>query len=212
MKKSWILLVLLFLSALVLASCTSNADMLPSPSPSIIPMVSPSPELIASPLPSPNAAGGITTIEDARRVGEAVKNDLVRLSEVSNADVVVAGNMALVGIQYDTQYQGGLTDRLRTMIEQRVTAVDRALTVVHVTADATHVQEIQRLAAQVANGQISFAELQTRMLEISARIGGGTPNVANPGVANPGVAQSGVAEPGVAGPGVPGVAQPTATT
>lgn len=178
MKKRWILLVLLVLGVAVLSGCTSNADTLPSPSPSVSPMMTTTPMVTAMPTATvtPTVQAGVTTLEDVQRVSAVVKKEVEKLSELSNADVVVAGNIALVGIQYDTQYQGGLTDRIRQMVEQRVEMADKSVTVTHVTDDKTMVQEIQKLWEQVQKNEITFAELQTRVIELSSQIAGGTPN------------------------------------
>ena len=180
MKKRWILLVLLVLGVAVLSGCTSNADTLPSPSPSVSPMMTTTPMVTAMPTATvtPTVQAGVTTLEDVQRVSAAVKKEVEKLSELSNADVVVAGNIALVGIQYDTQYQGGLTDRIKQMVEQRVEMADKSVTVTHVTDDKTMVQEIQKLWEQVQKNEITFAELQTRVIELSSQIAGGTPNTA----------------------------------
>lgn len=138
-------------------------------------MVTAMPTATATILPSASmlpAAEGITTLEDATRVSAEIKKEVDKLSELTNSDVVAAGNMVLVGIQYDTQYQGGLTDRLKTMVDQRVQVADKGLTVVHVTDNTKQVQEIQKLATQMQKSEITFAELQTRMLEISSQISG----------------------------------------
>lgn len=174
MKKRWILLVLLAVGIAVLSGCASNADTLPSPSPSISPMMTTTPMVTAMPTATvtPTVQAGVTTLEDAQRVSEAVKKEVEKLSELSNADAVVAGNTALVGIQYDTQYQGGLTDRIRDMVDQRVQMVDKGVTVTHVTDDKAIVQEIQKLWEQVRKNEVTFPELQTRVIEIAAQIAG----------------------------------------
>ncbi len=185
MKKRWILLVILALCMGLLSSCTSNADTLPSPSPSVSPMMTATPMATTMPQATAAAPAGVMTIEDAARVSALAKKEVEKLSEVSNADVLVAGNMGIVGVQYGTQYQGGLTDRLKQMVEQRVTLADKGVTVVHVTDDAELVKEIQQLSAQVEKSEITFAELQTRMLELSNQIvngmapGTNTNNISN---------------------------------
>lgn len=193
MKKRWILPVLFALCVAVLTGCTSNADTMPSPSPSaaVTPMVTTSPQATSTIMPTTSAmptSAGVMTIEDAMRVSEDVEEEVEKLSEVDEVDAVVAGNMALIGIRYDAQYQGGLTERLIEMIDARVQTVDKGVTVVHVTDDDKLTKDIDMLAEQVEKNQISFAELQTKMLDISNAISGngmnaipeGTPSMTQP--------------------------------
>ncbi len=175
MKKRWFLMVLCALSVAALAACSSSADTMPSasPSPSVSPSMTPTVTVTTSPSASPEAtAAGVTTIEDAKSKADALKTELGKLSELDEAAVVVAGNMALVGVNYDAQYQSGMTTRLTDMIEERVTTVDKSVTVVHTTDDEKLVAEIEKLAEQVDKGEITFSELQTSALEISTRIAG----------------------------------------
>ena len=179
MKKTWLLLVFCTVCALTLVGCTSNADTLPSASPST--SLSPSPTMMATTSPtattSPSTTAGAMTLEDSRRIAEAIDEEVEKLSEISESSVVVSGNMALVGVTFDTSYQGGVTDRITEMIDTRIATVDKAITAVHVTDDKTLVAEIQKLSDEVQKGEITFSQLQTRMLEISNTISGTNPTL-----------------------------------
>ena len=86
-----------------------------------------------------------------------------------------------MAVKYDKQYQGGLTERLISMITERVEMADKAITAVHVTDDQNMVSRISNLHEKLEEGQLSFEELQTQVLEIGSSIsGGGTPDVTQP--------------------------------
>lgn len=204
MKKTWILLGLTLVSLAVLTACTSNADTMqgntattrPSsvPTQTTSPTTSLSPAVTYAPAATDNMTGGMTTgastgmqeggvntVEDARRVSGKVDDEVEKLSEIDDAEAVVAGNIALVAVKYDKQYQGGLTERLISMINERVEMADKAITAVHATDDQNMVSRISNLHEKLEEDQLSFEELQTQVLEIGSAIsGGGTPDVTQP--------------------------------
>lgn len=185
MKKTWVLTVLTILCALCFTACAGNADTMPEPSPSASasPMPSPSVTVTTAPTASaaPTASGGVNTVEDALRVSESVAEETEKLSELDTVTAVVAGNIALVGVTYDTQYQGGLTERITEMVKDRVANVDKTLTSVQVTDDEKQVGQIQALFEKLQGKQISFEELQTQVLEIGSSLtGGGSESIAQP--------------------------------
>ena len=125
--------------------------------------------------------GGINSIEDARRVSGQISDEIEKLSEIDDAEVVVAGNIALVGVEYDDQYQGGLTDRLRDMITERVETIDKAVTSVHVTDSREMFALVKELAKKMESAGVTFDELQTQLLNLGSSIAGsGTPEVSQP--------------------------------
>lgn len=162
MKKTWMLLPLFLLTAALLAGCASNADTLASPTPGatmdILPQVSPNatnsvlmPDMAPSSTPDASSAptlgaGGITTLEDAKKASEAMEDALEKLTEVDDAYVIAAGNRALVGLKFTAQYQGEVDDRLKKMALTRVQTVDKTITGVAVTAEEALVKEIEALA------------------------------------------------------------------
>lgn len=157
MKKLWMLMLLLALAAAVLAGCASNADTLASPSPAVSAMPSASPDATNSPTsPQPDASGnpgsvmpgmdGITSLEDAQKKSEEMEDAIGKLSEVDDAYVVAIDTRALVGVKYNSQYQGQTDDRMKKMILARIQTVDKAVTGVAVSSEEELVKEIQSLA------------------------------------------------------------------
>lgn len=178
MKKTLTLVVISLLGLALFSACASNADTLPSPAPSAsvtpsaTPQASQAPTASAMPAATPEPAG-VNTVEDAKRLSDDVSEEVEKLSELKGAEAVVAGNIALVGITYDAQYQGGLTDRLTEMVKSRVEAMDKTITAVHVTDDEAMVKKIGQLRESLNNGQITFEELQTQVLDLGSTLTGG---------------------------------------
>lgn len=95
--------------------------------------------------------------------------ELEKLSEVQTAAVVAQGGRALVGLNFDAQYQGTLTERIEEMVVSAVSSVESMLTDVAVTADPTLVEQIRTLST-AAEGQTLTAEQQTQFDELYQKI------------------------------------------
>ena len=191
MNKKWILTMLCVFALVLLAGCTSNADVLPSPSPNATTMM-PSPSIlptVMAPSPSPGASpststapgtsgAGITTLQDAQKASEDIAAELNKLSEVKSAAVVAAGNTAVVGVTFDSQYKGGMTQRVTDMVKDRIGTVNTGITDIGVTAEAAQVKSVQDLASTMAKSGTTIASLQTQVdalyKTITANAGGAT--------------------------------------
>lgn len=207
MKRILVTLLISLLGLGLFTACTSNADTLPqtspmtsaapSTAPTNMPQTSMEPSVSMSPSATegvPDAMGmkdgqttetmnngGVNTVEDAKRVADQISEEVEKLSEIDDAETVVAGNIAIVAIEYDDQYQGGLTDRLKDMITERVEIIDKAVTSVHVTDTKEMVQLVDELHNKLTTAGFTFDELQTQLLNLGSNIaGGGTPKVSQP--------------------------------
>lgn len=185
MKKTWTLLLLLAMGAALLSGCASNADMLASPTPGathLLPQASPNATdgMMSSPGPansvSPDmssaptlGAGGISTLEDAKKASEEMEDALEKLTEVDDAYVVATGENALVGLEFTAQYQGEVDDRLKKMVLSRVQTVDKTIRGVAVTADEKLVKEIDALS-ETLESATSLDAIATQAEELMGRI------------------------------------------
>ena len=179
MKKTLLILMLTLAAALLLTGCASSADTLPSPTPGtgngmIQPLVpdmngsnngtgmTPG-QMTATPAGTaePLNNGNTVTVENAQQAAQAMKEAVMKLSEVDEAWVVPMGDTALVGVRFDSQYQGGADDRLKKMVLTRVQSVDKAFTKVAVTDNAALVTGIQALA-DTLKGASSLDEVNTK--------------------------------------------------
>lgn len=92
---------------------------------------------------------GVTSMDKARRVVEQIEDELERLSEVEDAEVVIAGNKAAVALAFDDQYQAGIDDRLRKIIKERIDGVIAGISTVAITADEGIMDSIESLGERL---------------------------------------------------------------
>ena len=114
---------------------------------------------------------GVTTMDKAKRVIEQIEEELERLSEVDDAEVVIAGNKAAVGIEFDDQYKAGLDDRLRKIIKERIDSVISGISTVAITADETVTDAIESLGERL-DTMSDMAALQSDLDAIIRKING----------------------------------------
>lgn len=114
---------------------------------------------------------GVTSMDKARRVIEDIEDELERLSEVEDAEVVIAGRKAAVGIEFDDQYQAGLDDRLRKIIKERIDSVISGITTVAITADADIRNAIEALGDRL-DTMSDMAALESDLDAIIRKING----------------------------------------
>ena len=167
MKKIWILGMSSALCMALFTGCAGNADTMPQPGPTVTtapmtttaptntvgPTVSLSPQttdnaltdLLPDMTADTAAQAGVNTVQDAKRVSEQVSEEIDKLSEIEDAQAVVAG-----------------------MITERVEMIDKAVTTVHVTDEPEAVRKIESLYERLDDGSITFAELQTEVLDIGS--------------------------------------------
>ncbi len=88
---------------------------------------------------------GVTTSAKARRVIEQIEDELERLSEVDDAQVILAGNKAVVALEFDDQYRGGIDDRLSGIVKDRIASVISGIDTVAITADEALMDTIESL-------------------------------------------------------------------
>ncbi len=171
-------LMLATAAALLLTGCASSADTLPSPTPGngngmiqpLIPdmngnngngMATGQTTAMPAGTAQPLNNGNTMTVENAQQAAQAMKEAVIKLSEVDEAWVVPMGDTALVGVRFDNQYQGSADDRLKKMVLTRVQSVDKAVTKVAVTDNAALVTGIQALA-ETLKGASSLDDVNTK--------------------------------------------------
>lgn len=114
---------------------------------------------------------GVTSMDKAKRVIEQIEEELERLSEVDDAEVVIAGNKAAVGIEFDDQYKAGLDDRLRKIIKERIDSVISGISTVAITADEGVMDAIESLGERL-DTMSDMAALQSDLEAIIKKING----------------------------------------
>ena len=114
---------------------------------------------------------GVTSMDKARRVIEQIEEELERLSEVDDAEVIIAGNKAAVGLEFDDQYKAGLDDRLRGIVKERIDSVISGISTVAITADETVMDAIESLGERL-DTMSDMTALQSDLEAIIKKING----------------------------------------
>ncbi|MCH5287367.1 MAG: YhcN/YlaJ family sporulation lipoprotein [Christensenellaceae bacterium] len=112
---------------------------------------------------------GVTTVSTARRAVEQIEDELERLSEVKDAEVVLAGNSAAVALKFDNQYKGGVDDRLTGIVKERISGVISGVTNIAVTADETLMDQLETLGERLEAAS-DMADIQNELNAIISKI------------------------------------------
>lgn len=197
-KVSMLILTLLLALAVTACSCSGGSTKAtPSPKPPAV-TATPLPSPVQTPEVSPAAPDGLPdgmtgngsagdmpqtapdggseaspgATEGPSMMGIDVAKliiELEKLSEVDTAVVVAQGGRAVVGLNFDAQYQGTLTERIEEMVVSAVSSVESMLTDVAVTADPALIEQIRTLSSET-NGKEMTADQQTRFDELYNKI------------------------------------------
>lgn len=110
-------------------------------------------------LPGGSAGLGVTSVENARRMTELAEDELERLSEVTDAQVMVVGNTAIAALRFDSQYGSGVDERMTKMVEERVKGVVNGVDRVYVTGESGHFDTLTELGDRLEKA-MSLDELR----------------------------------------------------
>lgn len=114
---------------------------------------------------------GVTSMDKAKRVIEQIEDELERLSEVDDAEVVIAGNKAAVGLEFDDQYKAGLDDRLRSIVKERIDSVISGISTIAITEDEGVMDAIESLGERLGT-MADMTALQSDLDAIIRKING----------------------------------------
>ena len=114
---------------------------------------------------------GVTSTDKARRVIEQIEEELERLSEVDDAEVIIAGNKAAVALEFDDQDRSGIDARLRGIVKERIDSVISGISTVAITADETVMDAIESLGERL-DTMSDMAALQSDLDAIIKKING----------------------------------------
>lgn len=101
-----------------------------------------------------NANGGTMSVGDAGKLGEQIAEEVERLSEIDDAQVVVMGDTAIVAVEFDDQYRGEMTTRIQDMVKTRVQNVNKNVKNVRVTSDPGLFTTVGNMAQRLTGGTV----------------------------------------------------------
>ena len=107
----------------------------------------------ASPAVTPSATVSNNNPFDWNVNAPQIENNLGRISEISEARVVVDSPTALVAVKFSPAYKGELTPRIREMVAAEIMKADPSIKTVAVTADEADVDKAYSLADRLRAGE-----------------------------------------------------------
>ena len=174
MKKIGYLACFLFLTLFLVTGCAKKANKSATPAPAPATM---QPSTLMNPSPTTNMPilsdlkdgaqdlMGLTTLQDVQQSSEEMEDAVEQLSEVDDAYVIAHGNMALVGLVMNSQYQGEVDERLQKMVLGRIQTIEKSITEVAVTDDAEKVNRIESLSEKL-DGASDLSEILPMLEEM----------------------------------------------
>ncbi len=175
MRRAKLLILCLAVTAL-LAGCASNAKMpLPTPSPTdmVGPTMMPADTTgpMTSPMPDTTNPGGMDMMsaEETKEAAKRISDEVVKLSEINKATTVIVGDTAIVGVNFDAQYRGQLTTRIKDMVQERAKKAVPGIQKVAVTADPDLMTRVQAIMTKIESGS-SATDVGSEFTEILNRI------------------------------------------
>ena len=105
---------------------------------------------------TPSAPDGTPTKTDNRQYTERARriaNKVADIDEIESAACVITGNTAMIGVQFNEQYKGKMTDAIKKKIDQVVKQADTRIDRVAVTADPDVVSRIRDIFRDIGQGK-----------------------------------------------------------
>lgn len=92
---------------------------------------------------------GANVQDRAKKLAEAA----TKQKEVKSASCLITGDTAMVGLQFNKQYEGELTDTIKEQVDRRVREADNMIDRVIVTADPDIVSRIEEIVQETGKGR-----------------------------------------------------------
>jgi len=118
-------------------------------------------------------AQGVTSVQDARKAMEQIEDELEKLSEVDDAQVVIAGNDAAIALEFEPEYMAGIDQRIRDIVRERLDGVITGVTNLAITDDIALLDELEALGDRL-NSATDMADIQNELNAVINRINVGT--------------------------------------
>ncbi|MFY9176845.1 MAG: YhcN/YlaJ family sporulation lipoprotein [Caldicoprobacterales bacterium] len=94
-----------------------------------------------------------TTDDTARSQAKRIADAVAKEKNIDAASCVITGDTALIGVQFDKQFKGDLTDSIKKSVEKRVRSIEPDIDNVVVTADPDLLSRIKTIASDIENGK-----------------------------------------------------------
>ncbi|MBQ9300950.1 MAG: YhcN/YlaJ family sporulation lipoprotein [Clostridia bacterium] len=187
MKRILFLTMLTLAMALMLTGCASNADTTPTTDPGGMGNATAQP-LVPSNIPQTTDQGllgelgntigetlsggsnaALSTAEEALKASQELRDAVQKLTEVDTAVAAAAGNTALVGVTFNSSYQGAIDDRLNAMVLDRAKTAFSGIDRIAVTSNADEIDQISSLYQMLQSGS-AYATVKADLEALASKM------------------------------------------
>lgn len=171
MKKTSLLMLALVLMV-GLSGCAANSA--PVPTPTVGPYLnSPMPgttpmEGMPSPTENARTTAAMTSAESTA-LSKKANDAAAKISEIDSCVTAIIGDTCVAGVQFDKQYKGELTDRIRDMVAARIQAAAPNVDRIAITSDPQIAVEIGAIADRISQSS-ALGDLASDLNVLMAKI------------------------------------------
>ena len=102
---------------------------------------------------TPNATTRDNNAGDMQGRARKIADAAARQRDVKSATCVLTGNTAMIGVQFNKQFKGKMTDAIKADVEKKAKQADNRITRGVVTADPDMVSRIKGIFKDIGNGK-----------------------------------------------------------
>lgn len=158
------LIALLMIAALSACTNTYNGANVPSPSPSVPPVINPlsspsglpltsgTPGIGTSPNPSEQPVTPTLSNQESAALASRCDTRIARVSEIDGSVTILVGDQSLSGVTFASAYKGALTDRIKGIVADCVKEVASSVRASTVTNSPDAYQRIAQLRDKQQQG------------------------------------------------------------
>lgn len=152
MKKTSLIILALVLMV-GLSGCAANSAPVPSPTVGMYQNTPMPGETAMDGLPHPTEYAQTTaamTGTESTALSKKANDAATKISEIDSCVTAIIGDTCVAGVQFDKQYKGEMTDRIRDMVTARIQSAAPNIDRIAITADPQIAAEIGTIANRIS--------------------------------------------------------------
>lgn len=122
--------------------------------------------------PAPTEFTTVTTTmtgPESSALSKKANDAATRISEINSCVTAIIGDTCIAGVQFDPQYKGDLTDRIRDMVAARIQSAAPTVDRIAITSDPQIAMEISSMAEKIGKSN-QLGELTSELNTLIGKV------------------------------------------